>query len=293
MSYGGEEIQNKRRYEILLQDMGLLLFLISIYFIGVLVYLGGLELLFENVIMLFFTTVAIILITFNVSFGAILVIGIQIISYTIYKVFNMYENGMAIRTVHYFWLALPIVAVGAIKLFCIGKSRLELENANLKTQVEELVMIEPITGLYNLKSFYYDMEKNIKFAKRYEHPLTLMLIKLRYASELNKLLSDKNFKLLKRRIAEIISDSIRKEDNQYSIDKDGGMALVLTCDKEGAEVVKKRIKELVEDKHSFDNIGKSIVRVEVQIAYLQYSEEYGDNIMYFKDCVERELQYDV
>ncbi|MHB8061973.1 MAG: GGDEF domain-containing protein [Ruminiclostridium sp.] len=283
----------KRQYEILLGDLGLLVFLVSVFVGAIVIYIGGSALLVENVILLFFTAVAVMLVTFSVDIAAFVIVCSQLICLTAYKLFNLYEKGAVINATAYAWLFLPIVLVGSMKLFCFGRNRLELENSVLKKQVEELVMIDPLTGLYNLRSFYYDMERQIRYTRRNQLPLTLMIIKLRYAQELNKILSKKNYDTLKQRLAEIIADAIRTEDNQYSIDEDGSIAVILTCDDKGGVLVCNRIRSMIAEKGAFDKITASSIKVEVQIAFMQYREEIENDAVYFKKCVEKELQYDV
>jgi len=282
-----------KRNEILIQDVGLLLFIISLICSMGVLYAGGSALLVENSIMLFVTVVEIILVTYSMDFAAFVVIGSQIICYSVYKLFILYEKGMPISIYSFAWLILPIVIVGAMKLFISGRNRLEMENSILRQQMEELVMIDPLTGLYNLRSFYYDIDKQIRYTRRNQLPLTLMIIKLRYAQELRKILSRKNFDKLKQRLAEIIGDAIRVEDNQYSIDDDGSLAIILTCDEKGGELVRNRIRAMVGEKGAFDGITDTSIKVEVQIAYMQYREEMGNDTALFKQSVEKELQYDV
>lgn len=282
-----------KRYEILIQDVGLLLFLISlIASIGVL-YAGGSGLLIENSVMLIVTVISIVLVTFFMDIAAFVVVGSQIICYSAYKLFILYEKGTAINIYSFAWLILPIVIVGAMKLFISGRNRLELENSMLRQHVEELVMIDPLTGLYNLRSFYYDIDRQIRYTRRNQLPLTLMIIKLRYGQELRKILSKKNFDKVKQRLAEIIGEAIRVEDNQYSIDNDGSLAIILTCDETGGELVRNRIRSMVGEKGAFDGITDSSIKVEVQIAFIQYREEIGNDTAFFKQSVEKELQYDV
>ena len=286
-------MHNKRSYEILLQDVGLLVFLVSVFCSALVIYIGGPALLIQNIIMLFFTVVAVMLVTFSVDMAAFVIVGFQLTCFTAYKLFNLIENGTVINVTSYTWLILPIAVVGSMKLFCFGRNRLELENNILKQQVEELVMIDALTGLYNLRSFYYDMERQIRYTRRNNLPLTLMIIQLRYAEELNKILSKKNYDELKQRLAGIVGDAIRVEDNEYSLDTDGSLAVILTCDDKGGELVCNRIRAMTVEKGAFDNITNSSINVDVQIAFMLYKEEMENDVVYFKKCVEKELQYDV
>lgn len=282
-----------KRFEILVQDLGLLAFLISMFFSLAVLFAGGSEFRIENAVMLFVTVIAIILVTFSADLASFIIVGSQIICFTAYKLFMLYQRGSVISSYSFAWLILPILVVGSMRLFIFGRSKLELENSILREQVEELVMIDPLTGLYNLRSFYYDIDKQIRYTRRNKLPLTLMLIKLRYAQELKRILSKKNFDKLKQRLAEVIGDAIRVEDNQYSIDSDGSLAIILTCDDAGGELVRNRIRSMVGEKDAFDGITGTSIKVEVQIAFVQYREEIGNDGVFFKQSVEKELQYDV
>lgn len=282
-----------KRYETLIQDLGLLLFLISVFFSALILYIGGLDLIAENMVMIFFIILATVLVTFSFEMAAFVVVGTQITGYTAYKLFSLYNYGAVINLSSYAWLILPIAVVGSMRIFCSGRNKLEQENNLLKQQIEEQVMIDPLTGLYNLRSFYYDIDKQIRYTRRNKLPLTLMIVQLKYSLELKKILSRTNYDKLLQRFAEIVGDAIRVEDSQYSIDKEGGLAILLTCDEKGGELVKNRIRSMLNEKGAFDRITDTSIKVDVKIAYVQYSEEMGNDAIYFKNCVEKELQYDV
>jgi GGDEF domain-containing protein len=123
---------------------------------------------------------------------------------------------------------------------------------------------------------------------------TLMFVKLRYEAEFKKILSNNQYNDLKQKLAVILEDSIRLEDKIYAIDDKGSIALMLTCDSSGAAIIKQRIKNILISKATFDGIADRPIRVETNIAYLQYSKEHGKlSAMEFIQKVESELQYDV
>ncbi len=181
-----------------------------------------------------------------------------------------------------------------MQLFVYGNKQTELENDVLREQVEELVLINPLTGLYNLRSLYIDMKKQIAYAERNQISLSLMIIKLRYEPELRNVLSRRSYEAVLQKTADIVVDAVRLEDRTYSIDNQGSVGVILTCDQAGSEFVKKRIKARIENPESFQGIVNSAIRVEVRIACLQYQEEnHGSDLVDFKQKVESELQYDV
>ena len=286
-------MHKKSNHGILFQDIGLLAFLIVVFVTMAVVWAGGSDLLPENCVLMFFTVVAIMLITFSADIAAFVITGSLIICYTAYKIFSLYTNGTEISMLAYAWLLLPLAAIGSMKLFCIGRVRLETENSVLREQVEELVMVDPLTGLYNLRSFYHDIPMQVSYTKRNKMPLTLMIIHLRYAQELRRVLPGNHYDEVKQRLSQIVQDSIRSEDRVYSIDNDGGLATILTCDDVGSVHVRNRIRAKSSEKGAFDKIVDTSIKVDVQIAFLQYHQEMGTDMIHFKSLVENELQYDV
>lgn len=278
----------------LVQDVGIFLLLGSIL-AGVLTIVNGDQSLYlEGVIMLLGIFVAIIFAAFKMAGIAVIVAGFEVLAYSAYKLFMLYAYEKDILWLSYVWIVLPLIAVGAMTMFVSGSHRTETENDVLKEQVEELVMVNALTGLYNLRSLYNDLSKQISYTERNNLPLSLMIIKLRYEAELKKILSRTHYEALIQKLADIVVDAVRVEDRVYSIDNNGSISVLLTCNKQGTEFVVNRIKARVADKESFAGITDEAVKVDVRIATVQYDkEEFGNDIISFKEKVESELQYDV
>lgn len=286
-------IGEKEEYGYLMQDIGMLIFL-AIIFISTLVFSNaGQDLLLENNIMLLIMFLGIGCSTFSKTTLGIIISASQTLIYTVYKLFYAYAYGVEIKSSCYLWALFPILSVVSILMFNKGMERVEIENTMLKQQVEELVMIDPLTGLYNLNSFYHDILVQIQYTKRNNIPMTLMILKLRYGQELKKVLSKKNYELLLQRLARLVEDVIRIEDKIYSLNGDGELGLILTCDAEGAIIVRNRLRNSLDNKEAFGGITDRAIRVSTQIAFIQYDLEMKDDIMGLKERVEGELQYDV
>ncbi len=178
--------------------------------------------------------------------------------------------------------------------FTYGSHQTELENDVLKEQVEELVLVNSLTGLYNLRSLYIDLQKQVAYSERNHMIVSLMIVKLRFGEELKRVLSRRNYEALIQRMAVIITDAVRLEDRTYSLDNDGMVGVILTCDQENSKFVRDRIRANLEKKDAFAGIVERAIRVEAKIACLEYDEEkYGSDMILFKQKVENELQYDV
>ena len=193
----------------------------------------------------------------------------------------------------FLFLGIVLQAVG-IALYVKRYTPLTLENALLKKQIAELVMIDPVTGLYNLRSLFMDIQTQISYAERNNSPISLMILRLRYPAEMKKVLKSSQYDKVVKQLSNLIVDTVRLEDRVYSIDENGGFGIILTCDKEGTKLVEKRLRGKLDDPKWFEGISDKQIRTEVKIGYLQYEKaKYNRNANEFKDDVEEEVNYDM
>lgn len=278
----------------LTQDVGLVLLLACVFAGAFTVGNVTEEFFIESVIMLLGVFAAILFAGFKLPSLAVVIAGFEILTYTVYRLFLFYTYYEDIPTVGFVWVILPIAAVGSMNLFIYGSHRTELQNDVLREQVEELVMINPLTGLYNLRSLYNDLGKQVAYVERNNMQLSLMIVELRYADELKKVLPRTQYEAVIQKVALLIQDTVRTEDRIYTLDNKGTTGVLLTCDKEGSDFVARRIRSRISEKDSFSGKKETSVKVEVRVGCLEYNkEEFHDNMMLFKQKVESELQYDV
>ncbi|QBD84489.1 GGDEF domain-containing protein [Clostridium tetani] len=210
-------------------------------------------------------------------------------SYTLY---NNLVYGIEVIINTYMWMgAIPITAVLLAK---IGEyiNILEDTNINLQQECENLVTIDKTTGLGNIKSFYMDLDKEISKSKRYEKPLSLMMIKLEFYDEIKALIGEIKMKELLKEIGKIITSFTRKEDISCKLGQDTLAILMPETDKNGAEVVKARIKETLKEINLNKNKENNHINLDIKIGILQYDKTV-ENAFEFKKIAEKELEYDV
>lgn len=285
---------NHKSYGYLFQDIGLVLLLASLFTGAMTVSYTPKALLFEAVIMLLATFAALLFAGFKLFYLSIVVAGLEVTIYTAYRLYLFLAYDKEIPAQSFVWIFLPIVSVAVMYLFVSGNRKLELENDILREQVEELVMVNPLTKLYNLRSLYHDLYIQVSYAERNKLPLSLMVIVLKYEAELASILSRQNYERMIQRLALIVSDTVRVEDKTYSTDNKGSLAIIMTCDKEGSNIAISRLRSRISEPDAFSGITENAIKIEVKIASMEYNkEEFGDNMMAFKQRVENELQYDV
>ena len=112
-------------------------------------------------------------------------------------------------------------------MFSLASDTIGGFNALLKKQIAELVMIDPVTGLYNMRSMFMDIQTQISYSERNNSPISLMIIRLRYPAEMRKVLKPSQYEKVVKQLSLLLVDTVRLEDRVYSLDENGGFGIIL------------------------------------------------------------------
>lgn len=248
----------------------------------------------ENLLMLVCMFVCASLAVFGLRTLAIVVTGLQIVSYYAYKVYGLFVNGESIDVILYSWILIPTLAMVGMAIFASGLSKMKIDNDVLKRQVDDLVMIDSLTGLYNLRSLFMDIQTQVSYAERNGNAISLMVIKLRYPAEMKKVLKADQYNSVIKALSTLLCDTVRLEDKVYAIAPDGVFGIVLTCDKSGTKIVEKRMRGKLEAGEWLAGISDRPIRGEVKIGALEYKKDkYHRDANGFLDSVMEEVEYDI
>ncbi len=255
----------------------------------------GSEYFAENLVMTIAMAVSVVIVVAGNTMIAVVVSAIATVVFAGLKIYSAIALSRSFPPVSFLWVILPAMCVVGIVFYVKRYTPLLLENALLKKQIAELVMIDPVTGLYNLRSLFMDIQTQISYAERNNSPISLMIIRLRYPAEMKKVLKKTQYDKVVKQLSLLVVDTVRLEDRVYSIDENGGFGIILTCDKEGTKIVEKRLRSKLDDPKWFEEVSdKQQIRAEVKIGYLQYEKsKYNRNANQFKDEVEEEVEYDL
>ncbi|MCR5221823.1 MAG: diguanylate cyclase [Lachnospiraceae bacterium] len=276
-----------------LQDIGITILLVALLLCAVLLA-ATTEQYFEGLLMLAGIFLAVLFAAFRLTAVAIVIAGLQTVAFVAYKIYSYVTGVSEVYPISFCWVALTLMAVAGAIMYVSGLKQMRLENQVLKQQVEELIMIDPLTGFYNLRSMFMDIQTQISYAERNGKAISLMIIKLRYLKELKSVLKKAQYDEVRVRLAKIVVDTVRLEDRVYVIDEEGSLGVLLTCDRNGAKLVEGRLRKKLDDPAAFDGIAQTSIRVEVKIGSLQYKkEEFERDAILFKERVEEEVEYDL
>ena len=278
---------------LFLQDIGILCFMCCIFIACLIVIFESDSLMYQNLILLAGLFLTGMLVVLHTQTAATVVTAFEILSFSAYKLYQYAAQDVVIEKTAYLWPFLLLGVLGGLNLFIWSYASLENVNHILNRQVEDLTVVDTLTGLQNLKSMYWNLERIMALSMRHDTDFGLMIIRLRYPEELRKVLTRREYEGVCQKIAIIVENVLRIEDSIYSMDKDGSVGVIYYANEEGAGIVKKRLLDALGQKGAFDQIRGENLRIEFRIAYKQYSSDMKKDAMHFKQLVEGELAYEV
>ncbi len=276
-----------------LHDIGISIVFVMLFVCALVTAGAGDDMFTENLVM----TIAVFAIALLASFQfvtlAIVLASVVTVTYIGVKIFLLISQSSSIEPVAFLWLVLPGLTVLGTVLYVNGQKKLQTENALLKRQVDELVMIDPLTNLYNLRSMFMDMQTQVSFAERNNQHISLMVIKHKYHEELKKVLKQNQYEQVLVKVSKYVVDTVRLEDRVYAIDDNGSLAIILTTGVSGCRSVVTRLRHKLDDPEAFTDIATQPIRVEVKIGFLEYKkEEFQRDARLFLSKVEEEADFD-
>lgn len=289
-----DEILQTKRRDTLMHSIGLVAFLFFTIAAALTLSFSEGETRTTYLVMFVVTCVGIWLAAYRFRYIAVIIGGLQMLVYTVYRLYEAIIRAREITLLDYAWLFLPVLCIGAMILFMLNMYKVEKLTEILEDKLQGMETVEPITGLNNLRSMYMDLERQIAYSNRNGTELSLVIFELRYYQELKAIMNSVQLSELKRHMGRLVEDSLRVEDRVYAIDDKGSLGLICVgCGREGAQIVKKRIVAMLSQKESFEGIMDRKLRVDVRSGFYTYDREVIRNAIDFKQKAENELQYDV
>lgn len=243
-----------------------------------------LNLAFFFVVVTYFTTV---------TAGLILNI-VFIFGYGTYILYETVTRGETIGVSTYFWLIMTPVLTVVIWLFTTATRQLQAENDELQKQRSRLATLDERTDLKNSIAFRKDASVFAGISTRYDIPLTLLVIKVKYWNEIRPLIGDEQLAEAIIDVSKISQASIRTNDALYLLDKeDATWGLLLFTDRDGVKVVMERIKQSLEEFNTRDFAQKYKVDLSLKMGAVQYQEDTIHSPIDFIVQAKKQLEYDV
>lgn len=115
--------------------------------------------------------------------------------------------------------------------------------SSLNTEIEDLIAVDEMTGLDNAKRFAFRVVEEISRCRRYGGEFSLVIVKIAFLEELEDVHGLRVQKLVVQKFAEALKSVKRLEDFLSRIGRDEFSFVVPNTPKEGADILKTRIRE--------------------------------------------------
>lgn len=279
--------------KILLQDLGILVFMLSVLCGALITALSGSALLYQNTALLLAILLSALLVAMRARIAGTVVTAITLLAFAVYKLYNYMAYGVQIEWTAFIWPALIVASLGGMVLFISLFSSLEGTNGLLIRRLDELTVMDPVTQQENMRSMISSLQRYMALCERNGTEMGLMLVRLRYADEIRKVLSRAQFNDLRHNLAMTVRDALRLEDRVFATDENGSLGIIYFSALTGAPVVKSRILAAVTNSDMLGDVEGQQLTVELSIVFKQYDKSFGKDALRLISELEKEFAYEV
>ncbi|OKP76622.1 diguanylate cyclase [Paenibacillus helianthi] len=283
----------RRNRSSLFSDIAFLVFLVLI-FICIVFIAGSSDHYIQNIIILNIAFLLALVTYFtNVTAGLVLNLAF-IFGYGFFVLYQTVSEGETIGVNTYFWLVMTPLLTVVLWVFTSTTRELQAENERLEKRTANLATVDENTDLRNTISFQKDASLFTGISTRYSIPLTLLVVKVKYWSEIRRLIPEDQLSDAIYDVSQLSQSSIRTNDALYLLDKEEATwGLLLFTDREGAKIVIERIKFKLQELNDTEFSKKYKVNLGLKIGAVQYEEATIENPLDFIVQAKKQLEYDV
>ncbi len=154
----------------------------------------------------------------------------------------------------------------------LRERKLEAERTAMLRKLKKLSITDDLTGLYNFRHFYTQLESEVMRASRYDSPLSLLLMDIDHFKKFNDKYGHLEGDKVLARIATIVQSCLRTSDSAYRYGGEEFTVILPETRWEEARNVGLRIRSKIESEHFTPCEGKQVI-VTISIGVTQYAEK--------------------
>ena len=137
-------------------------------------------------------------------------------------------------------------------------------------ELERLVVVDPLTGVYTRRKFHESLEASLTAAMRHQHLFALLMLDIDNFKRINDKFGHQVGDGVLRVVCELIESTVRSSDQMFRVGGEEFCLVATAKDVEQARTLAEKIRQVIES-HDFPGVGK--VTISIGIAYFKE----GDN----------------
>jgi len=161
----------------------------------------------------------------------------------------------------------------------VAQTAIAVDNARLFTEVRRLAIIDELTGIFNRRHFFELAEREFKRSKRYQQPLTCLMIDIDHFKKVNDTFGHDCGDAILKLTAATILNSIRENDifGRYGGEE---FALIITDTPPGRVlIVAQRLLNLIRGQCVDSDYPDCSVTISIGIAYLEKTDQQLSHLL--------------
>ena len=149
----------------------------------------------------------------------------------------------------------------------------------IQEELERLATTDPLTGIFNRRSFFDTANKEIRRSVRYNYPFTLLMLDIDHFKRVNDSYGHAFGDQVIQRFTEVVNECLREEDLFGRVGGEEFAVILVAADLEGALTVAERIRENWQQSE-LQTEGKNVsFTVSIGVAELRNPRESVDMVM--------------
>jgi diguanylate cyclase (GGDEF)-like protein len=161
----------------------------------------------------------------------------------------------------------------------------------LEMNYSEFVMIDETTGFPNLRRFRMDLEEEVNRSVRYNRAMVLLLVEIKYFSQLNKEFGEKNTEQLLQDLAQGISGAMRDVDKKAYL-SDGVFALILPeTTMMSIDIICSRLRESLRSNQIVKSKQRKSINIDLRFGMASSPEESNQSEEIYQKAKEKLEKY--
>lgn len=145
-----------------------------------------------------------------------------------------------------------------------------LERAMLLSDLERLAVTDGLTGLYNYRHFQERYREEVNLCRRYQHPLTVMLIDLDGFKQVNDTYGHLEGDYLLVQLAEVLRHTLRNTELIARYGGDEFVVLMPSTNLQGGQAAANRLLQAVRETEFLDTLGTPRFHITLSIGIAAY-----------------------
>lgn len=142
-----------------------------------------------------------------------------------------------------YWLFVPLLLSLSFYGATDHTRKLQAQNARLQSDLVERGAFDEDTNLRTMVSYIEDTAVFTETNRRFDLPVTTMIVRIRYFQEMRSMVSDAHLRELLKLVSQTIKQAMRTNDITYLIDRSNPTwSVLLFTDADGASIAAGRIK---------------------------------------------------